>query len=216
MCRVRRGHRSRIGTVSVPWAPHIVSGFPSIGESEVDESTDAYLCLDGLDMDVSAGFSSLGENEVDESVDHGCKQQRLAITFLVWSLRRFATNEGGLGLPFAQAEATPRVDVAETPKVEMELEKPECRFPVFVRTFSGTRTLYASSSMLVSDFILLVSQSTAVPETSFYLTFQGTLLHGGHTIGEVGIGRDASLAMRGRLVVPPKGHHFRSIMNGIA
>ena len=101
---------------------------------------------------------------------------------------------------FAQAKATPRVDVAETPKVKMELEKPECRFPVFVRTFSGTRTFYASSSMLISDFMLLVSQSTAVPETSFYLTFQGTLLHGGHTIGEVGIGRDASLTMRGRLL----------------
>ena len=110
-------------------------------------------------------------------------------------------HEGGRSrIAFAQAEATPRVDVAETPKVEMELEMPECRFPVFVRTFSGTRTLYASSSMLISDFILLVSQSTAVPETSFYLTFQGTLLHGGHTIGEVGIGRDASLAMRGRLL----------------
>ena len=101
---------------------------------------------------------------------------------------------------FAQAKATPRVDVAETTKVEMELEKPECRFPVFVRTFSGTRTFYASSSMLISDFILMVSQSTAVPETSFYLTFQGTLLHGGHSIGEVGIGRDASLAVRGRLL----------------
>ena len=110
-------------------------------------------------------------------------------------------HEGGRSrIAFAQAEATPRVDVAETPKVEMELEMPECRFPVFVRTFSGTRTLYASSSMLISDFILLVSQSTAAPETSFYLTFQGTLLHGGHTIGEVGIGRDASLAMRGRLL----------------
>ena len=48
-----------------------------------------------------------------------------------------------------EAKATPRVDVAETPKDLMELEKPECRFPVFVRTFSGTRTLYASSSMLV-------------------------------------------------------------------
>ena len=101
---------------------------------------------------------------------------------------------------FAQAKATPRVDVAETPEIEMELEKPECRFPVFVRTFSGTRTFYASSSMLISDFTLLVSQSTAVPETSFYLTFQGTLLHGGHMIGEVGIGRDASLTMRGRLL----------------
>ena len=99
-----------------------------------------------------------------------------------------------------EAKATPRVDVAETPKDLIELEKPECRLPVFVRTFSGTRTLYASSSMLVSDFILLVSQSTAVPETSFYLTFQGTLPLGGHTIGEVGIGRDASLAMRGRLL----------------
>ena len=86
------------------------------------------------------------------------------------------------------------------PKVEMELEKPECRFPVFVRTFCGTRTFYASSSMLISEFILLVSQSTAVPGTSFHLTFQGTLLHGGHSIGEVGIGRDASLAMRGRLL----------------
>ena len=75
----------------------------------------------------------------------------------------------------------------------MELEKPECRFPVFVRTFSGTCTLYASNSMLISDFTRLVSQSTAVPETSFNLTFQGTLF------GQVGIGRDASLAMRGRL-----------------
>ena len=36
----------------------LFSGFSSKGESEVDESTDAYLCLDGLDMDVSAGFSS--------------------------------------------------------------------------------------------------------------------------------------------------------------
>ena len=66
-----------------------------------------------------------------------------------------------------QACAFPRVDVAEIPKDSMDLEKPECSFPVFVRTFSGTRTLYASSSMLVSDFILLVSQSAAVPETSF-------------------------------------------------
>ena len=101
---------------------------------------------------------------------------------------------------FAQAKATPRVDVAETPEIDSELENPECRFPVIVRTFSGTRTFYASSSMLISDFTLLVSQSTAVPETSFYLTFQGTLLHGGHMIGEVGIGRDASLTMRGRLL----------------
>ena len=76
----------------------------------------------------------------------------------------------GSRIAFAQTKATPRVDVAETPKETMELEKPECRFPVFVRTFSGTRTLYASSSMLVSDFTLLVSQSTAVLETSFYLT----------------------------------------------
>ena len=45
----------------------LFSGFSSIGESEVDESADAYLCLDGLDMDVSAGFSSLEETEVDES-----------------------------------------------------------------------------------------------------------------------------------------------------
>ena len=110
-------------------------------------------------------------------------------------------HEGrGSRTAFAQAKATPRVDVAETPDVEMELEKPECRFPVFVRTFFGTRTFYVSSSMLISDFILLVSQSTAVPETSFYLTFQGSLLHGGHVIGEVGIGRDASLTMRGRLL----------------
>ena len=57
------------------------------------------------------------------------------------------------------ASVTPRVDV-DVPKgkEKVELEKPECRFPVFVRTFSGTRTLYASSSMLVSDFTLLVSQ----------------------------------------------------------
>ena len=180
----------------------LFSGFPLIGESEVDESTDAYLCLDGLDMDVSAGFSSLGENEVDESVDPGCLVSAAASGDPIFGLvtTTLCHEGGGSRSAFAQAEATPRVDVAETPEVEMELEKPECRFPVFVRTFFGTRTLYASSSMLISDFILLVSQSTAVPETSFYLTFQGTLLHGGHTIGEVGIGRDASLAMRGRLL----------------
>ena len=103
----------------------------------------------------------------------------------------------GSRIAFAQTKATPRVDVAETSKDTMELEKPECRFPMFVRTFSGTRTLYASSSMLVSGFTLLVSQSTAVPETSFYLTFQGTFLLGGHTIGKVGIGRDASSGHEG-------------------
>ena len=173
-----------------------------IGESEVDESTDAYLCLHGLDMDVSAGFSSLGEIEVHESVDHSWMVAAAASGDPIFGLvTTTLCHEGGRSrIAFAQAEATPRVDVAETPKVEMELEKPECRFPVFLPTFSGTRTLYASSSMLISDFILLVSQSTAVPETSFYLTFQGTLLHGGHTIGEVGIGRDASLAMRERLL----------------
>ena len=180
----------------------LFSGFSSIGKSEVDESTDAYLCLDGLDMDVSAGFSSLEENEVDESVDHGWMVAAAASGDPIFGLVTTTPchERWGSWIAFAQAKATPRVDVAETPKDAMELEKPECRFPVFVRTFSGTRTLYASSSMLVSDFILLVSQSTAVPETSFYLTFQGTLLHGGHTIGEVGIGRDASLAMRGRLL----------------
>ena len=38
----------------------------------------------------------------------------------------------GSRIAFAQAKATPRVDVAETPKEMMELEKPGCRFPVFV------------------------------------------------------------------------------------
>ena len=52
---------------------------------------------------------------------------------------------------------------------------------MFVRALSGTRTLCASSSMLISDFTCLVSQPTAVPETSFYLTFQGTLLQCDHT-----------------------------------
>ena len=168
----------------------LFSSFLSIGESEVDESTDAYLCLDGLDMDVSAGFSSLEENDVDESVDHVWMVAAAATGDPIFGLvtTTLCHERGGSRIAFAQAKATPRVDVAETPKVEMELEKPECRFPVFVRTFSGTRTLYASSSMLVSDFFLLVSQSTAVRETSFYLTFQETLLLGGHTIGEVGIG----------------------------
>ena len=45
--------------------------------------------------------------------------------------------------------------------------KQECS----VRSFSDTRTLHASSSILTSDLTLLVSQTTAVPETSFYLTF---------------------------------------------
>ena len=168
----------------------LFSGFSSIGESEVDESTDAYLCLDGLDMDVSASFSSLEENEVDECVDHGWMVASAASGDPIFGLvtTTLCHERGGSRIAFAQAKATPRVDVAETPKDEMELEKPECRFPVFVRTFSGTRTLYASSSMLVSGFILLVSQSTAVPETSFYLTFQGTLLHGVTRSGRLELG----------------------------
>ena len=104
----------------------------------------------------------------------------------------------GSRFAFAEVKATPRVDVAEAPDIceeKMELEKPVCRSPVFVRTFSGTRTLYPAP--LISDFTLLVSQSTAMPETSFHLTFQKTLLQGGHTVGQVGVGRDASLAARG-------------------
>ena len=114
-----------------------------------------------------------------------------------------------------EAKATPRVDVAEAPdfcEEKMELEKPGCRFPVFVRTFSDTRTLHASSSMLISDFALLVAQTTAVPETSFYLTFQGTLLQGGHTVGQVGVGGDASLFK----VEPASGQRFHRTMNGTA
>ena len=134
MSRVRRGHRSRIDVVSVPWARHIVLRLPFDIESEVDEST--YLCLDGLDMDVSAGFSSLEENEVDESVDHGWMVAAAASGDPIFGL--VATT---LGLPLHRQRLHHGWTWPRPPLLRWSLKKkPECRFQVFVRTFSGTRT----------------------------------------------------------------------------
>ena len=86
------------------------------------------------------------------------------------------------------ASVTPRVDVdVAIGKVKVELEKP-ARFPVFVRTFSCSRTLQVSSSVLISELAHLISQETAVSESSFYLTFQGVLLHGDVSIERTGGG----------------------------
>ena len=115
-----------------------------------------WVRLCGAALEAAAVASVDGVNtDVSEFVD---------LASVSWPCLVAATpcQREGSRIAFAQAKATPRVDVAETPKETMELEMPECRFPVFVRTFSGTRTLHT----------LLVSQSTAVLETSFYLTFQ--------------------------------------------
>ena len=70
-------------------------------------------------------------------MDHGWMVAALASGDPIFGLvtTTLCHERWGSRIAFAQAKATPRVDVAETPKVEMELEKPECRFPVFCPHF---------------------------------------------------------------------------------
>ena len=62
---------------------------------------------------------------MDESVDPGCLVSAAASGDPIFGLVTTTLCHEGEGsrTAFAQAKATPRVDVAETPEIEMELEK---------------------------------------------------------------------------------------------
>ena len=178
MCRVRRGHRSCIGIVHVPWAPH--------------------LCFDGLDMDVSAGFSSLQETEVDESADPVWMVAAAASGGPIFGM--VATTpcheRGGLELPLHRQSVHHGWTWPRIPRIRWSSKSLN----------AGSRSLFALS-LAPALFMPPAACSSLISLSWFpsplpYLRPPSTsrsLLHGGHTIREVGIGRDASLALRCRL-----------------
>ena len=98
----------------------------------------------------------------------------------------------------SEAQASPQVDVGDTPDSEIEHEgksvKEPCFlevFPVFVRSLLGCTPV----SSLVSE----VTARTGVPGHLFSFVVEGKVVAGEHTLNECGVSRDMTLCMVARL-----------------
>ena len=110
---------------------------------------------------------------------------------------------------FAEAKATPRVDVAETPVFGTEFEHegksvkepsvPEV-FPVFVRSLLGPHLVFLVSDCTpVSSLVLDVVARTGVPEHLVGLVVEGKVVAEELTLSGCGVRKDMTLCMTARL-----------------